>query len=174
MIGMKRNKAAMIKRRQCLLAVMAVVLILASIGTGYLGFVYDPGEDVPGGSPLPPEINPASATATGATEETTVPTSSETTEVTYPPTDETVGETAHFFNEGGEAEGSSAEGNPAPDVENKEEHEGTSEEELKKEEEEEKRGKDREDKWREEGKGGGERGGERGKRRRRERGEKRN
>lgn len=127
----------MIKRRQCLLAVMAVVLILASIGTGYLGFVYDPGEDVPGGSPLPPEINPASATATGATEETTVPTSSETTEVTYPPTDETVGETAPFFNEGGEAEGSSAEGNPAPDVENKEEHEGTSEEELKKEEEEE-------------------------------------
>ena len=32
----------MIKRRQSLLAVMAVVLILASIGTGYLGFVYDP------------------------------------------------------------------------------------------------------------------------------------
>ena len=63
MIGMKRNKAAMIKRRQSLLAVMAVVLILASIGTGYLGFVYDPGEDVPGGSPLPTGVNPVSATA---------------------------------------------------------------------------------------------------------------
>ena len=48
----------MIKRRQSLLAVMAVVLILASIGTGYLGFVYDPGEDVPGGSPLPTGVNP--------------------------------------------------------------------------------------------------------------------
>ena len=56
----------MIKRRQSLLAVMAVVLILASIGTGYLGFVYDPGEDVPGGSPLPTGVNPVSATATGA------------------------------------------------------------------------------------------------------------
>ena len=91
MIGMKRNKAAMIKRRQSLLAVMAVVLILASIGTGYLGFVYDPGEDVPGGSPLPTGVNPVSATATGATEETTVgtettaPTTVETTEATSVP-----------------------------------------------------------------------------------------
>ena len=91
MIGMKRNKAAMIKRRQSLLAVMAVVLILASIGTGYLGFVYDPGEDVPGGSPLPTWVNPVSATATGATEETTVgtettaPTTVETTEATSVP-----------------------------------------------------------------------------------------
>ena len=91
MIGMKRNKAAMIKRRQSLLAVMAVVLILASIGTGYLGFVYDPGEDVPGGSPLPTEVNPVSATATGATEETTVgtettaPAAIETTEATSVP-----------------------------------------------------------------------------------------
>ncbi len=91
MIGMKRNKAAMIKRRQSLLAVMAVVLILASIGTGYLGFVYDPGEDVPGGSPLPTGVNPVSATATGATEETTVgtettaPASVETTEATSVP-----------------------------------------------------------------------------------------
>lgn len=91
MIGMKRNKAAMIKRRQCLLAVMAVVLILASIGTGYLGFVYDPGEDVPGGSPLPTGVNPVSATATGATEETTVgtettaPATVETTEATSVP-----------------------------------------------------------------------------------------
>ena len=91
MIGMKRNKAAMIKRRQCLLAVMAVVLILASIGTGYLGFVYDPGEDVPGGSPLPTGVNPVSATATGATEETTVgtettaPAAVETTEATSVP-----------------------------------------------------------------------------------------
>ncbi|MEE1455640.1 MAG: protein phosphatase 2C domain-containing protein [Oscillospiraceae bacterium] len=88
---MKRNKAAMIKRRQSLLAVMAVVLILASIGTGYLGFVYDPGEDVPGGSPLPTGVNPVSATATGATEETTVgtettaPTTVETTEATSVP-----------------------------------------------------------------------------------------
>ena len=91
MIGMKRNKAAMIKRRQSLLAVMAVVLILASIGTGYLGFVYDPGEDVPGGAPLPTGVNPVSATATGATEETTVgtettaPTTVETTEATSVP-----------------------------------------------------------------------------------------
>ena len=91
MIGMKRNKAAMIKRRQSLLAVMAVVLILASIGTGYLGFVYDPGEDVPGGSPLPTGVNPVSATATGATEETTVgtettaPAAVETTEATSVP-----------------------------------------------------------------------------------------
>ena len=91
MIGMKRNKAAMIKRRQSLLAVMAVVLILASIGTGYLGFVYDPGEDVPGGSPLPTGVNPVSATATGATEETTVgtettaPATVETTEATSVP-----------------------------------------------------------------------------------------
>ena len=91
MIGMKRNKAAMIKRRQSLLAVMAVVLILASIGTGYLGFVYDPGEDVPGGSPLPTGVNPVSATATGATEETTVgtettaPAAIETTEATSVP-----------------------------------------------------------------------------------------
>ena len=91
MIGMKRNKAAMIKRRQSLLAVMAVVLILASIGTGYLGFVYDPGEDVPGGSLLPTGVNPVSATATGATEETTVgtettaPAAVETTEATSVP-----------------------------------------------------------------------------------------
>ena len=91
MIGMKRNKAAMIKRRQSLLAVMAAVLILASIGTGYLGFVYDPGEDVPGGSPLPTGVNPVSATATGATEETTVgtettaPATVETTEATSVP-----------------------------------------------------------------------------------------
>ena len=91
MIGMKRNKAAMIKRRQSLLAIMAVVLILASIGTGYLGFVYDPGEDVPGGSPLPTGVNPVSATATGATEETTVgtettaPAAIETTEATSVP-----------------------------------------------------------------------------------------
>ena len=91
MIGMKRNKAAMIKRRQSLLAVMAVVLILASIGTGYLGFVYDPGEDVPGGSPLPTGVNPVSATATGATEEptvgteTTAPAAVETTEATSVP-----------------------------------------------------------------------------------------
>ncbi|MFR2041610.1 MAG: protein phosphatase 2C domain-containing protein [Oscillospiraceae bacterium] len=88
---MKRNKAAMIKRRQSLLAVMAVVLILASIGTGYLGFVYDPGEDVPGGSLLPTGVNPVSATATGATEETTVgtettaPAAVETTEATSVP-----------------------------------------------------------------------------------------
>ena len=81
----------MIKRRQSLLAVMAVVLILASIGTGYLGFVYDPGEDVPGGSPLPTGVNPVSATATGATEETTVgtettaPATVETTEATSGP-----------------------------------------------------------------------------------------
>lgn len=81
----------MIKRRQSLLAVMAVVLILASIGTGYLGFVYDPGEDVPGGSLLPTGVNPVSATATGATEETTVgtettaPTTVETTEATSVP-----------------------------------------------------------------------------------------
>lgn len=81
----------MIKRRQSLLAIMAVVLILASIGTGYLGFVYDPGEDVPGGSPLPTGVNPVSATATGATEETTVgtettaPASVETTEATSVP-----------------------------------------------------------------------------------------
>lgn len=81
----------MIKRRQSLLAVMAVVLILASIGTGYLGFVYDPGEDVPGGSPLPTGVNPVSATATGATEETTVgtettaPAAVETTETTSVP-----------------------------------------------------------------------------------------
>ena len=81
----------MIKRRQSLLAVMAVVLILASIGTGYLGFVYDPGEDVPGGSPLPTGVNPVSATATGATEETTVgtettaPAAVETTEATNVP-----------------------------------------------------------------------------------------
>lgn len=91
MIGMKRNKAAMIKRRQSLLAVMAVALILASIGTGYLGFVYDPGEDVPGGSLLPTGVNPVSATATGATEETTVgtettaPAAVETTEATSVP-----------------------------------------------------------------------------------------
>lgn len=91
MIGMKRNKAAMIKRRQSLLAVMAVVLILASIGTGYLGFVYDPGEDVPGGSLLPTGVNPVSATATDATEETTVgteataPAAVETTEATSVP-----------------------------------------------------------------------------------------
>ena len=88
---MKRNKAAMIKRRQSLLAVMAVALILASIGTGYLGFVYDPGEDVPGGSLLPTGVNPVSATATGATEETTVgtettaPAAVETTEATSVP-----------------------------------------------------------------------------------------
>ena len=81
----------MIKRRQSLLAVMAVALILASIGTGYLGFVYDPGEDVPGGSPLPTGVNPVSATATGATEETTVgtettaPAAIETTEATSVP-----------------------------------------------------------------------------------------
>ena len=81
----------MIKCRQSLLAVMAVALILASIGTGYLGFVYDPGEDVPGGSPLPTGVNPVSATATGATEETTVgtettaPTTVETTEATSVP-----------------------------------------------------------------------------------------
>lgn len=81
----------MIKRRQSLLAIMAVVLILASIGTGYLGFVYDPGEDVPGGSPLPTGVNPVSATATGATEETTVgtettaPAAVETTEATSVP-----------------------------------------------------------------------------------------
>ena len=81
----------MIKRRQSLLAVMAVVLILASIGTGYLGFVYDPGEDMPGGSPLPTGVNPVSATATGATEETTVgtettaPAAVETTEATSVP-----------------------------------------------------------------------------------------
>lgn len=81
----------MIKRRQSLLAVMAVVLILASIGTGYLGFVYDPGEDVPGGSLLPTGVNPVSATATGATEETTVGTETtasaavETTEATSVP-----------------------------------------------------------------------------------------
>lgn len=81
----------MIKRRQSLLAVMAAVLILASIGTGYLGFVYDPGEDVPGGSPLPTGVNPVSATATGATEETTVgtettaPATVETTEATSVP-----------------------------------------------------------------------------------------
>ena len=81
----------MIKRRQSLLAVMAVVLILASIGTGYLGFAYDPGEDVPGGSPLPTGVNPVSATATGATEETTVgtettaPAAVETTEATSVP-----------------------------------------------------------------------------------------
>lgn len=81
----------MIKRRQSLLAVMAVVLILASIGTGYLGFVYDPGEDVPGGSLLPTGVNPVSATATGATEETTVgtettaPAAVETTETTSVP-----------------------------------------------------------------------------------------
>ena len=81
----------MIKRRQSLLAVMAVALILASIGTGYLGFVYDPGEDVPGGSPLPTGVNPVSATATGATEETTVgtettaPATVETTEATSVP-----------------------------------------------------------------------------------------
>mgnify|MGYP001667822910 FL=1 len=81
----------MIKRRQSLLAVMAVVLILASIGTGYLGFVYDPGEGVPGGSPLPTGVNPVSATATGATEETTVgtettaPAAIETTEATSVP-----------------------------------------------------------------------------------------
>lgn len=81
----------MIKRRQSLLAVMAVVLILASIGTGYLGFVYDPGEDVPGGSPLPTGVNPVSATATGSTEETTVgtettaPAAVETTEATSVP-----------------------------------------------------------------------------------------
>ena len=81
----------MIKRRQSLLAVMAVVLILATIGTGYLGFVYDPGEDVPGGSPLPTGVNPVSATATGATEETTVgtettaPAAIETTEATSVP-----------------------------------------------------------------------------------------
>lgn len=81
----------MIKRRQSLLAVMAVVLILASIGTGYLGFVYDPGEDVPGGSPLPTGVNPVSATATGATEEptvgteTTAPATVETTEATSVP-----------------------------------------------------------------------------------------
>lgn len=81
----------MIKRRQSLLAIMAVVLILASIGTGYLGFVYDPGEDVPGGSPLPTGVNPVSATATGATEETTVgtettaPAAIETTEATSVP-----------------------------------------------------------------------------------------
>lgn len=81
----------MIKRRQSLLAVMAVVLILASIGTGYLGFVYDPGEDVPGGSLLPTGVNPVSATATDATEETTVgteataPAAVETTEATSVP-----------------------------------------------------------------------------------------
>ena len=85
----------MIKRRQSLLAVMAVVLILASIGTGYLGFVYDPGEDVPGGSPLPTGVNPVSATATGATEETTVPTSGDDTDATRPPVEPTV------YNDGG-------------------------------------------------------------------------
>ena len=106
MIGMKRNKAAMIKRRQSLLAVMAVVLILASIGTGYLGFVYDPGEDVPGGSPLPTGVNPVSATATGATEETTVgtettaPATVETTEATSVPMEADGAEAAPAKKEG--------------------------------------------------------------------------
>ena len=92
----------MIKRRQSLLAVMAVVLILASIGTGYLGFVYDPGEDVPGGSPLPTGVNPVSATATGATEETTATVSGDDTDATRPPVEPTV------YSDGGEAEGPSA------------------------------------------------------------------
>jgi len=96
----------MIKRRQSLLAVMAVVLILASIGTGYLGFVYDPGEDVPGGSPLPTGVNPVSATATGATEETTVgtettaSTSGDDTEATVPPMEADGAEAAPAHNGG--------------------------------------------------------------------------
>ena len=96
----------MIKRRQSLLAVMAVVLILASIGTGYLGFVYDPGEDVPGGSPLPTGVNPVSATATGATEETTVgtettaPAAIETTEATSVPMEADGAEAAAAHKEG--------------------------------------------------------------------------
>ena len=96
----------MIKRRQSLLAVMAVVLILASIGTGYLGFVYDPGEDVPGGSPLPTGVNPVSATATGATEETTVgtettaPATVETTEATSVPMEADGAEAAPAKKEG--------------------------------------------------------------------------
>ena len=82
MIGMKRNKAAMIKRRQSLLAVMAVVLILASIGTGYLGFVYDPGEDVPDTPPAANGLDPVSAEETVAGKETTA-----ATEATTPASD---------------------------------------------------------------------------------------
>ena len=96
----------MIKRRQSLLAVMAVVLI----GTGYLGFVYDPGEDVPGGSPLPTGVNPVSATATGATEETTVgtettaPAAVETTEATSVPMEADGAEAAPAKKDGSDKE----------------------------------------------------------------------
>lgn len=75
----------MIKRRQSLLAVMAVVLILASIGTGYLGFVYDPGEDVRDTSPAANGLDTASATAPGVGTEPTAPVSDETTKATTPP-----------------------------------------------------------------------------------------
>lgn len=94
----------MIKRRQSLLAVMAVVLILASIGTGYLGFVYDPGEDVPDTPPAANGLDPVSAEETVAGKETTVPASDETTEATRPPVEPTV------YSDGGEAEGPSAGG----------------------------------------------------------------
>ena len=72
----------MIKRRQSLLAVMAVVLILASIGTGYLGFVYDPGEDVPDTPPAANGLDPVSAEETVAGKETTA-----ATEATTPASD---------------------------------------------------------------------------------------
>ena len=83
MIGMRKSKSAMLRRRQCLLAIMAAVLILASIGTGYLGFVYNPGEDIPGGSTVPTGISPTSAGETTAATEPTA--SGDETEETHAP-----------------------------------------------------------------------------------------
>ena len=57
MIGMKRNKAAMIKRRQSLLAVMAVVLILLALVTGFLGFAHK-SDDLIAAPSLPQETLP--------------------------------------------------------------------------------------------------------------------
>lgn len=92
----------MIKRRQSLLAVMAVVLILASIGTGYLGFVYDPGEDVPDVSPAATDkLDPAAATAPGVGTEPTAPVSDETTKATTPPPIEAGGGDAASATSGG-------------------------------------------------------------------------
>ena len=54
---MKRNKAAMIKRRQSLLAVMAVVLILLALVTGFLGFAHK-SDDLIAAPSLPQETLP--------------------------------------------------------------------------------------------------------------------
>lgn len=89
MTGMRKNKSAIVRRRQCLLTVMAFALSILALWTGFMGFVYQPEADVP------PDVPPITAPATAPATETTAETTAETAWEAIPKTAaQAVGETA--------------------------------------------------------------------------------